>query len=71
MVTLRYLDRMESIRKSIKIPILKKKQLKKILYSYHSSFVFNKSVFLFFFLKLITPKLNGHFFFNRDNAEYK
>ena len=36
-----------------------KTYIKKKFSSYHSSFVINKNMF---FLKLITPKLNGQFF---------
>ena len=66
MVRWRYFNRMGIIRKRIEISIFSQK--KKIC-SYHSSFVINKNVY---FLKLITPKLNGQFFEkNHDNVEYK
>ena len=57
MIGLRYFNRLGIIRKRIKIPILSKKNY---FSSYHGSFVINKTVF--FFKKLITPKLNGQFF---------
>ena len=66
MIGSRYLNRMGSIRKRIKIPIFSKKKVS----TYHGSFVINKNVF--FFKKLITLKLNGQFFEkNHDNPEYK
>ena len=55
MIGSRYLNRMGSIWKRNKIPIFSKKKVS----SYHGSFIINKNVF---FLKLITLKLNGQFF---------
>ena len=57
MIGLEYLSRVGRTRKSIKKPIFSKKN---DFSNYRGSFVITKN--LFFFLKLITPKLNGQFF---------
>ena len=68
MIGSRYLNRMGSIQKRIKIPIFSKKKILAITVL----LLLTKTCFFFFFLKLITPKLNGQFFEkNNDNAEYK
>ena len=56
MIALKFLNRIDSIRKRMKKPKLKKKKIS----SYHGFFVINKNVFLF--KKLITPALNNVFF---------
>ena len=57
MIGPRYLNRIGSIRKSIKEPKFSKQNY---FSSYHGSCVINKTVFCF--QKLVTPKLNGQFF---------
>ena len=66
MVGSRYFNRIGSTRKRIKKPIFSRKNY---FSSYHNSFVINKNVF--YFRKLITPKLNNFLEKNHGNAEYK